>query len=131
MFRRSPGFVIRLLFSGMAVLATGLTACVTVPKDPQAEEVLVSLLFVGHHDSVCLSADFNGWSSESHCLRRNGDDWSIQVALPPGTYRYGFVIDQKDWAFDPEALIQEEDGFGKRNSVLFIDPGVTKRLSAP
>jgi hypothetical protein len=53
------------------------------------------------------------------------------VALPPGSYRYGFVIDQKDWAFDPEAFIQEEDGFGKKNSVLIIDPAVTKSLAEP
>jgi 1,4-alpha-glucan branching enzyme len=115
----------------MLFLGAGLPACVTAPKARQTEEVLVSFMFIGHHDSVCLSADFNGWSSESHCLQRKGDEWSIQVSLPPGTYRYGFVIDERDWACDPEALIQEEDGFGKNNSVLLIDPAVTKRRSAP
>jgi hypothetical protein len=60
-------------------------------------------------------------------LQQKGGEWSIQLLLPPGRYRYGFVIDKRDWAYDPEALIQEEDGFGKRNSVLLIEPGVTKR----
>jgi hypothetical protein len=41
------------------------------------------------------------------------------------------VIDKRDWICDPEALIQEDDGFGKKNSVLLIDPAVTKRLPAP
>jgi len=115
----------------MFLLGAELPACLTVPKAPATNEVPVSFVFKGSHDSVCLSADFNGWSSESHCLQRKGDKWSIQVFLPPGSYRYGFVIDKKEWAPDPEALIQEEDGFGSKNSVLLIDPAVTKRPPAP
>ena len=125
------GFSISFLLAGMLFLGAGLPACVTVPKAPETEEVSVSFVFIGHHDSVCLSADFNGWSSESHCLQRKGDEWSIQLVLRPGSYQYGFVIDKRDWACDPEALIQEDDGFGKKNSVLLIDPAVTKRLPAP
>ena len=115
----------------MLLFGAGLHACLTVPKSPEMGEVLVSFVYRGHHDSVCLSADFNGWSSESHCLQRKEDEWSIQVALPPGSYRYGFVIDKRDWACDPDALIQEDDGFGKKNSLLLIDSAVTKRLPAP
>jgi hypothetical protein len=125
------GFLITFLLAGMLFLGTGLPACVTVPKALETAEVLVSFVFIGRHDSVCLSGDFNGWSSESHCLQRKGDEWSIQLVLSPGSYRYGFVIDKRDWACDPEALIQEDDGFGKKNSVLLIDPAVTKRLPAP
>lgn len=124
-------FWITCALTGMLFLGVGLSACVTVPRDPQADNVLVSFVFVGRHDSVCLSGDFNGWSSESRCLQRKGDEWSIQLVLPPGSYRYGFVIDKRDWICDPEALIQEDDGFGKKNSVLLIDPAVTKRLPAP
>ena len=115
----------------MFFVGAGLPACVTAPKAPKTEEVLVSFVFIGRHDSVCLSGDFNDWSSESHCLQRRGDEWSIQLVLPPGSYRYGFVIDKRDWVCDPGALIQEDDGFGKKNSVLLIDPAVTKRLPAP
>ena len=115
----------------MLFLGAGLPACVTVSKAPETEEVSVSFVFTGDHNSVCLSADFNGWSSESHCLQREGDEWSIQLVLPPGSYRYGFVIDKRDWVCDPDALIQEDDGFGKKNSVLLIDRAVTKRPPAP
>ncbi len=125
------GISICFLLAGMLFLGAGLPACVTAPKAPETGEVSVSFVFIGNHDSVCLSAEFNGWSSESHCLQQKGDEWSIQLLLPPGRYRYGFVIDKRDWACDPEALIQEEDGFGKRNSVLLIDPAVTKRLPGP
>ena len=131
MSKGNLGFSISFLLAGMLFLGAGLPACVTVPKAPETEEVSVSFVFFGHHDSVCLGADFNGWSSESNCLQRKGDEWAIQLGLPPGSYRYGFVIDKRDWVCDPEALIQEDDGFGRKNSVLVIDSAVTKRLSAP
>lgn len=124
-------FWLIFLLTGLLLLGAELPACLTVPKTPATNEVPVSFFFMGHHDSVCLSADFNGWSSESHCLQRKGDEWSIQLFLPPGSYRYGFVIDKKEWVRDPEALIQEDDGFGSKNSVLLIDPAVTKRPPAP
>lgn len=129
MLKGTLGVSICFLLAGMLFLGAGLPACVTAPKALETAEVSVSFVFIGNHDSVCLTADFNGWSSESHCLQQKGGEWSIQLLLPPGRYRYGFVIDKRDWACDPEALIQEEDGFGKQNSVLVIDSNVTKRLS--
>ena len=131
MSKGTLGFRITFLLVAMLFVGAGLPACVTAPKATETQEVSVSFIFIGRHDSVCLSGDFNGWSSDSHCLQRKGDEWSIQLVLPPGSYRYGFVIDKRDWVCDPEALIQEDDGFGKKNSVLLIDPAVTKRLSAP
>jgi hypothetical protein len=140
---RDHGFPMRTLISAnhrywravllgvLLLLGAGWHACVTVPRDREREEVLVSFFFTGRHDSVCLSGDFNGWSSESHCLQRKGEEWSIQLALPPGRYRYGFVIDKREWAWDPGAPVQEDDGFGKKNSLLVIDSAVTKRLSPP
>jgi 1,4-alpha-glucan branching enzyme len=119
------------MFTVALLVGAGLCACVTGPQAPGLVEVSVSFVFIGRHDSVCLSGDFNGWSAESHCLQQEEDRWSIQVSLSPGSYRYGFVIDKKDWACDPDALIQEDDGFGRRNSVLLIDPAVTEKLRAP
>jgi 1,4-alpha-glucan branching enzyme len=115
-----------VLIGVLLFLGGGSHACVSAPRGPEREEVLVTFFFTGRHDSVCLSGDFNGWSADSHCLQRKGDGWSIQLALPPGSYRYGFVIDRRDWAWDPGAPVQEDDGFGKKNSLLLIDSAVTK-----
>jgi hypothetical protein len=127
----NPWFCRIFLLAGMLFLEAGLDACLTIPNASERAEMLVTFVYTGHHDSVCLSGDFNGWSPESHCLQRKGDEWSIQLVLPPGSYRYGFVIDKRDWACDPGARIQEDDGFGRRNSVLLIDLAVTKRPPAP
>jgi 1,4-alpha-glucan branching enzyme len=124
---RTTYLLVALLFFG-----AGFPACMTVPKASESEDgAVVTFVFIGSHDSVCLSGDFNGWSAESNCLERKGDQWSVRLVLSPGTYRYGFVIDKRDWVCDPEALIQEDDGFGKKNSVLLITPTVTKRPAAP
>jgi len=131
LLRGNPGYWSPFLIAALLLLGASLHACLTVPRCPERQEVLVSFVFIGRHDSVCLSGDFNGWSSESHCLEGKEDEWSIQVALPPGSYRYGFVIDKRGWACDPDALIQQDDGFGKKNSVLLIDSAVTKRLPGP
>jgi 1,4-alpha-glucan branching enzyme len=71
--------------------------------------------------SVCLSGSFNQWSPQSHCLQRNGSTWSITVPLGLGRYQYGFVIDGEDWQADPGAILAEESGFGRFNSVLIVE----------
>ena len=27
--------------------------------------------------------------------------WTVKVSIPPGTYGYKFLVDGKDWVFDP------------------------------
>lgn len=71
--------------------------------------------------SVCVSGNFNQWSYQSHCMRREGNKWSITVPLPPGRYQYGFMIDGNDWQADPGTTLSEESGFGNINSVLIVE----------
>jgi len=51
--------------------------------------------------SVELMCDFNGWKSVA---MTKGDDgvWKVKVDLPSGTHGYKFLVDGKDWMFDPE-----------------------------
>lgn len=72
-------------------------------------------------ESVCLSATFNQWSPDSHCLNQAGGTWSITVELPPGQYRYVYVIDGARRVQDPQNPFVEEDGFGIRNSILIVE----------
>lgn len=53
---------------------------------------------------VHLAASFNGWKRDSLSLsEESGGHWNILVALPPGTYYYGFDVDGK-WTPDPIAV---------------------------
>jgi 1,4-alpha-glucan branching enzyme len=90
-----------------------------LPEKDRSVKVLFK--YEGSHKSVCLSGDFNGWSSTSHCLDREGDQWTIEVLLAPGRYRYGFILDGETWTSDPNALLQEDNGFGRKNSVLIVE----------
>jgi len=87
----------------------------------ESDKRLVLFTFTGEAETVCLSGDFNDWSPDSRCLKKEGDRWEIKIFLPTGLYRYGFLLGGKDWVPDPGALLQEEDGFGKKNSVLVVE----------
>ena len=51
--------------------------------------------------SVELMCDFNGWKGVA--LTRGDDSvWKVKVDLPSGTHAYKFLVDGKDWVFDPD-----------------------------
>src|SRR5438105_15239962 len=50
--------------------------------------------------TVDLMAEFNQWKGLPMTRQANGT-WRIKVSVPLGTYGYKFLIDGKDWVFDP------------------------------
>jgi 1,4-alpha-glucan branching enzyme len=77
--------------------------------------------YEGAAQSVCISGDFNQWSPDSHCMRKQKGVWRIYLMLPAGVYRYTLIINGRNWVIDPKALFAETDGFGRRNAVTIID----------
>src|SRR5437870_6710676 len=51
--------------------------------------------------TVDLMAEFNQWKGQPMTKEANGI-WTIKVSVPPGTYGYKFLVDGKDWVFDPK-----------------------------
>jgi len=51
--------------------------------------------------SVELMGEWNDWKS---IQMTKGDDgvWKTKVTLSTGTYAYKFLVDGKDWVFDPD-----------------------------
>ena len=51
--------------------------------------------------SVELMCEFNGWKSVA---MTKGDDgvWKTKVDLPAGTHAYKFLVNGKEWVFDPD-----------------------------
>ena len=84
-------------------------------------QVPIVFTYTGRCETVCLSGDFNGWAHNTHCLKRNGATWEIKLFLSPGRYKYAFVLDGTHWIPDPDAYLQEDDGFGTKNSVLIVE----------
>jgi 1,4-alpha-glucan branching enzyme len=108
----------------VALLAVLMTCCAPSWRGNGASEAGIPVRFL-HVDSraasVCVAGSFNQWSSQSHCMRREGSTWSVTLSLPPGRYEYAFVVDGDSWQTDPGAPLVEESGFGRMNSVLVVE----------
>jgi 1,4-alpha-glucan branching enzyme len=71
--------------------------------------------------SVELAGSFTEWTSGVQLVETAPGVWSALVALEPGVYDYGFVVDGELWMVDPTAP-EVDDGFGGTNSRLFLTP---------
>lgn len=71
---------------------------------------------------VYLVGDFNGWriGEESKLWDCGKGQWQKRVILPPGRYRYKFVIDGK-WVPDPLNTLAEPNPYGGVDSILEIE----------
>lgn len=75
--------------------------------EPDAQEVFV----VG---------SFNNWNPRATPLvRESSGDWSIELFLPPGQYRYRMMVDG-EWRDDPAARITEAGPFGSCNALIIV-----------
>jgi chromosome partitioning protein len=71
--------------------------------------------------TVQLAGDFNNWQPEDTPLDRKGGNgnWSVQMPLAQGQYRYRYVVDGR-WQADPYNEWTEINPFGEYNSVLEV-----------
>jgi Carbohydrate-binding module 48 (Isoamylase N-terminal domain) len=71
--------------------------------------------------SVTVVGDFNDWNPSATPLAsaNGGGVWWVTVPLPPGRYRYAFVVNGTTWLADPEASAVEHE-FGRPSSVVTI-----------
>ena len=83
------------------------------------------IVFSYHDDSAkkaFLVGDFNEWKEDkTEFLECEDGIWRARIpCLPPGRYRYKFLIDGNKWTEDPSHGFKENDGFNGLNSVLNI-----------
>jgi hypothetical protein len=100
-----------------AAVAPVVHAAAESPASPVTQFVLVA----PDAESVTLVGDFNDWStSATRLIRQAGDGvWWVNISLPPGRYRYAFIVDGENWRSDPTAPAAEDE-FGRANSVITI-----------
>jgi hypothetical protein len=127
--RLSPlgGLAVAAGLAGVAVAAGRLIAPprsgpeTTGPSLPGAGRGTQFVLVAPRAASVAVVGDFNDWNlSATPLVRAEGDGlWWVTIPLPPGRYRYSFVVDGDTWLPDPEAPAAEDE-FGRPNSVVTI-----------
>lgn len=114
--------VATVVLMGNAVARRGVA-----PDLPQSAEVseqpqMTQFVFVAPTaQAVAVVGDFNDWNLTATPLVREAGDgvWWVTVPLPPGRYRYAFVVDGTAWRGDPDAPAADEE-FGRPSSVVNI-----------
>lgn len=131
-------WTVRLSPLGGLALAAGLTAIVVgtrlIDRGSGGSPVLTTadslarptqfVLVAPEASAVTVVGDFNDWSlSATPLTRAEGDGvWWVTLSLPPGRYRYAFVVDGNLWRRDPEAAAVDDE-FGRPSSVVTIGGG--------
>lgn len=72
---------------------------------------------------VEIGGDFNKWQL-SPAIRAPNGVWYVDLALPPGEYRYTFRIDGKEWRV-PEGVAAADDEFGGKTAWLTVERTAT------
>jgi chromosome partitioning protein len=74
--------------------------------------------------TVQLAGDFNDWTPEGSEMELAGQVWTKTLTLPPGRYRYRYVIDGR-WQTDPLNPSVEPSPFGGDDSLIEIHEPLT------
>jgi hypothetical protein len=74
---------------------------------------------------VSVVGDFNDWDPQaSPMVRASGrGPWSVRLSLPPGRYRYTFLVDGKRWVRDPSEPPALGNDFDTPTSVITVTAG--------
>ncbi|HXB56669.1 MAG TPA: hypothetical protein VN461_18010 [Vicinamibacteria bacterium] len=122
--RERPKTALYWLPAAVSALAVGLvvfSVFIFRGRAPlEAPSVQVELKLAGEKArSVAIVGDFTGWDAVA---MRKGEDgvWKTRLSLPPGRYRYAFVVDSDKWVADPQAATVLDSGYGGADSVLDI-----------
>lgn len=72
--------------------------------------------------SVALVGDFNDWDPARAPMQtaHGAGVWATVVQLPPGRYRYAFLVNGVEWRADPAAPKSIDDEFGPPSSVVTV-----------
>src|SRR5881396_1707562 len=74
-------------------------------------------------ERVQLAGDFNNWTLDGNDMEAMDGVWKKVVKLPPGRYRYRYVVDGR-WQNDPLNTTVEPSPYGGEDSVLVMDERV-------
>ncbi|MBI3316550.1 MAG: AAA family ATPase [Candidatus Omnitrophica bacterium] len=69
--------------------------------------------------SVEIAGDFNRWIPEPLVRRDENGLWQKVLMMPPGDYRYKFIVDG-EWQIDPFQPIQQMNSFGTLDSLVKV-----------
>jgi len=68
---------------------------------------------------IYVVGDFNNWKLDdiARLSQSGGGRWDKKMALPPGRYKYKFVVDG-EWVTDSQNVEREQNSFGTFDSII-------------
>jgi len=114
--------IVALIFLGRTPDVTDTAQTLMGVKELRAAAVTFTLN-MPDASNVEVIGSFNQWTPNGfrmHWDERRGL-WVLSVPLEKGRYEYAFLVDGKTILPDPKAFMQQDDGFGNKNSILIIE----------
>lgn len=106
--------------AGVAPVSEAAAAVTTEVQADQHQDVLFVYAAADEAQTVCVAGSFNAWTPAVHPLTRvSGTRFEARLCLPPGEYRYKFVVDGH-WVEDPTAKAQVPNPFGTLDSLVQV-----------
>lgn len=88
----------------------------------QVGDEVVFFTRFAHAKKVQIAGDFNNWQPMATPTVSGGrpGDFQAKLPLPPGRYRYRFVVDGH-WVTDPNNSYVETNEYGQLNNIVEVD----------
>ena len=121
----TPVRMVPVLAAAMVLLALGFFAMDgTGPGGVNMSTVRFVLNDAGMNArSVAVIGSFNSWKAEDAAMRFDdtAGAWILEARLPSGDHEYMFLVDGQKLMADPQAQMTRDDGFGNKNSIVFVN----------
>ena len=116
------GYLLSLSFHNQEVIIDEYGASTHLIAE---EESLIWIRFVYFDEdaeSMEIAGDFSDWEPIALNPEFIGEKqvWTGIVPVERGEHRYMFVRNGEEWVTDPLAEVQQDDGFGNKNAVLYL-----------
>jgi len=122
----TPARMIPVLAAAMVLLSLGFFA---MDSNDSGDGMRLSTIRFVLNDSgmnartVAVIGSFNSWKAQDAAMRFDdaAGAWVLEAQLPPGDYEYMFLVNGQKLMADPLAQMTRDDGFGNRNSIVFVN----------
>lgn len=108
---------------GNQVVTNNIDSPTVEQVSDNGEQVWTRFVYIDKEaKSVSVAGDFSDWNPiELTKKSLNGQQvWTGLVPMDRGEHRYMFIKNGEHWVTDPLAPVQQDDGFGNKNAVIYL-----------
>jgi hypothetical protein len=103
----------------LGILALAVAGGLTI-RDRKGEDGITFAIHAPGSRSVSLVGDFTDWRTDRVRLTPTASgEWRVALKLPPGRYRFAYLVDNVEWRADSRAA-RTTDEFGRPTSIIAV-----------